>query len=72
MTTIKELREKKKISQEDLAKLLGLGSGVRISEYEHGTRKPSKTVMILVQLLAEDKITLRELMWVVEAIAKDN
>lgn len=53
---LKQIRLEKKLTQAQLAKLLGLSSQTRISEYENGKRKPSKRILLLYQLLKENKL----------------
>ena len=46
----KELREKLGLTQDGLAKPLGVGK-LTISQYETGFRKPGKTVLIMMNVL---------------------
>ena len=50
MRKLKELRERKNITQQELANIVGLKSGEAICQYENGKRKPS---LVLIPKLAE-------------------
>lgn len=58
---IKEIRTRLGLTQSELASLLGLSSQVRIAEYENGTRNPSMSVKLLMQLLEDEAITIKKL-----------
>jgi repressor LexA len=62
---LKELREKRGINQNELAKMLGLNMST-ISAYERGIRKPSKKVLIKLSNLFE--ISLEYLLRVSEEL----
>jgi len=66
---LKELREKRGINQNELAKLLGLNMST-ISAYERGIRKPSKKVLIQLSRLFE--ISLEYLLRVSEDLDPPN
>jgi transcriptional regulator with XRE-family HTH domain len=48
---MKTIRKNAKFSQKEMAEYLGLSDFQRISEYERGIRKPSKSVIKLYYLL---------------------
>jgi len=48
---IKNIRKQAGLTQAQLAEYLGLGSQSRISEYERGKRRPSKSVVKLLLML---------------------
>lgn len=60
MTTkqIKQIRLDAGLTQAQLAKVLNLSSQTRISEYENGTRNPSKQTLMLYELVAKGKLKL--------------
>jgi len=64
-TLLKELREKRGLSQQELAKLLKLNMST-ISAYERGIRKPSKKILIKLSNLFE--ISLEYLLRISEGI----
>ena len=56
------------VSQSDLARALGLGSGNRVSEYERGTENPSKSVIVLYHLYAAHPSILRRVLSVPDCL----
>lgn len=58
MTTdqLKQIRLDAGLTQAQLAQLLNLSSQTRISEYENGTRNPSKQTLMLYNLVASGKL----------------
>lgn len=58
---ILKIRTKLNLTQKELAEILGLGNAVRIAEYECGKRVPSKSVKIILRLLAMGSLTTEEL-----------
>lgn len=53
---IKSIRTNANLTQNQLAEKLQLSSQTRISEYENGTRKPSKQTTYLLNLIKEGRL----------------
>lgn len=53
---IKKIRLDAGLTQAQLASLLELSSQTRISEYENGTRHPSKQTILLLKLVQSGKL----------------
>lgn len=58
MTTkqLQKIRLDAGLTQAQLAEVLSLSSQTRISEYENGTRNPSKQTLMLYDLVARGKL----------------
>jgi transcriptional regulator with XRE-family HTH domain len=50
---IKKIRKSAGMTQSQLAEYLGYGSQTRISEIEHGNRKPGAAVIKLLEMLRD-------------------
>ena len=53
---MKRLRERKRLSTKDMARLLGLNQRA-VQRWEDGTQKPLHPVVILYRLMASGKLT---------------
>ncbi|CCV64334.1 Predicted transcriptional regulator [Alteracholeplasma palmae J233] len=58
MLNLRAIRKRKKLSQQDLATLLGV-SQIAISQYERGTREPNIETLVLI--CQKMDITIEEL-----------
>jgi transcriptional regulator with XRE-family HTH domain len=53
---LKQIRLDAGLTQSQLAEVLMLSNQTRISEYETGTRNPSKQILMLYDLIARGKL----------------
>lgn len=57
---LREWREKNKLTQEQLAEMLGVNSDESISQWENGKNMPRKDVLIEIMNLTKGKVTAND------------